>query len=121
MAILEYVDRVGELRPARAVTKEGGATAAVAPSSLSLEERLAQVMKTQATLRAAAKDGAHLAPLTPSFPHPHVAPSKWDDSLWAPRSKKARASILSGGVLFPHRASGKAKAEGGKGKAIELR
>ena len=119
MAILEYVDREGELRPARAVAiKEPIPDATPVP----LEERLAQVMKSQAALRAASEAGVAPRPLTPSFPLPHVAPTQWDDSLWAPRSKKARASIMRGGSLFPRKTKGEGGLkETGSEKAQELR
>lgn len=74
MAILEYVDREGELRPARQV--KANLLEDSAPT-LTLEERLAQVMRKQADLREAKKaGGAQPPPLTPAFPVPHVAPSQ---------------------------------------------
>ena len=74
MAILEYVDREGELRPARQV--KANLLEDSAPP-LTLEERLAQVMRIQADLRESKKaGGAQPPPLTPAFPVPHVAPSQ---------------------------------------------
>ncbi len=75
MAILEYVDREGELRPARQV-KAANPLEEATPA-LTLEERLAQVLRIQADLREAKKaGGAQPPPLTPAFPVPHVAPSQ---------------------------------------------
>ena len=111
MAVLEYVDRDGELRPARpprakvdalaaeaaAAAAEGGSGAA-APASL--QDRLAAMLQAQSAVKGAIGAGAVPA-LTPAFPLPHVAPRAWQDSLWAPRSKAAREAIAAGGSPSP--------------------
>ena len=94
MAVLEYVDREGELRPARPPRLSAEAAAAVATSASeapsqqpSLQDRLSAILRSQAAVRLALGE---VPQLTPAFPAPHVAARAWSDNLWAPRSKAAR-------------------------------
>lgn len=101
MAILEFVDRPGELRPARPPRIPATAAApAAAPRETTLEERLAAAVAAQNAVRASAAAGA-LPPLTPSFPAPHVPVIAWRDDLWQPRGKAARLAIAAGGTRSP--------------------
>ena len=118
MAILEYVDRDGEMRPARPprLREEAAAAAASATSAPaaqpSLAQRLAAILQTQGAVQGAVAAGAVPA-LTPAFPLPHVAARAWSDAQWAPRSRAAREAIAAGGSASPlSRGRGASAAEG---------
>lgn len=88
MAVLEYVDREGEMRIAR----PGTATIVdVDDIEISAEEKLVQVMEKQAKIKDILKNNVTNLPdtLVPGFPTPHLTTSSWDE-ITVPSSTKNR-------------------------------
>jgi hypothetical protein len=96
MAILEYVDREGEIRPARPPR----APRAPAPPPPPLEVRLLNALRAQQHVKSELARGAAPPLLVPAFPRPHAPPRAWQDSMWAPRSKQKRRA-LGGTAVSP--------------------
>ncbi len=96
MAILEYVDREGEIRPARPPR----APPAPPPPPPPLEARLLNVLRVQQGVKAELARGAASPLLVPAFPRPHAPPREWEDRMWAPRSKQKRRA-LGGRAVSP--------------------
>lgn len=101
MAILEYVDREGEIRPARPPR----APPAPPPPPPPLEARLLNALRAQQGVNAELARGAVSPLLVPAFPRPHAPPREWEDRMWAPRSLMKRRA-LGGRAVSPLSSAG---------------
>jgi hypothetical protein len=102
MAIIEYVDRPGETRPARPAVAAAEEKAAHVP----LAARAAAAVAAQARVAAAVKAGALPPTLAPAFPAPRPAMAAWTQfeavkaaqAAYAAARREARAEGGGGGA-----------------------
>jgi hypothetical protein len=92
MAILEFVDREGEVRPAKPA-QAGGAQGSAAAVPLTLQQKLEQALAMQKQLKEALASTKPAASLVPAFPVPHAAATKWADvpAVWRERLSRTQA------------------------------
>lgn len=116
MAILEFVDRPGEVRPARPA-RAGAGVAAPPPS---LESRLQAVLARQAELKTALSATKPGPTLVPAFPRPQPSVAKWTDAPAAWRARIQRATASAAPAPAPAAAAAAAAAPADDSKAAKM-
>jgi hypothetical protein len=115
MAILEFVDREGEVRPAKPAVPQGQGQGSAAAAPLTLQQKLEQALAMQKQLKEALASTKPAASLVPAFPVPHAAATKWADvpAVWRERLSRTQA----GGSEADISAAVEGQAAAGKGEA----